>query len=88
MERGGHRPGAGRPAGAQNKRTAEQAEAIAASGMTPLEYLTSVFQDEGADETKRIDAAKAAAPYCHAKRAPIGSDGEDAAGITVIVNKP
>lgn len=67
MARGGSRPGAGRPAGAQNKRTIEQVEAIAASGLTPLEYLTSVYQDAGADEAKRIDAAKAAAPYVHAK---------------------
>jgi len=67
MARGGFRPGAGRPAGAQNKRTIEQAEAIIASGMTPLEYLTSVYQDPNADEAKRIDAAKAAAPYIHAK---------------------
>jgi hypothetical protein len=88
MARGGLRPGAGRPTGARNKRTVEQAEAIAASGMTPLEYLTSVFQDPNADEAKRIDAAKAAAPYCHARRAPVGSDGEDAPGLTVIVNKP
>jgi hypothetical protein len=67
MARGGSRPGAGRPAGAQNKRTVEQVEAIVASGLTPLEYLTSVYQDINADEAKRIDAAKAAAPYVHAK---------------------
>ena len=67
MARGGNRPGAGRPAGSQNKRTAEQVEAVKATGMTALEYLTSVYQDVAQDEGKRIDAAKAAAPYVHAK---------------------
>lgn len=87
----GSKPGerrGGRTKGTPNKKTAEAVEAIKATGMTPLEYLTSVYQDITADEAKRIDAAKAAAPYVHPKRAPINSDGEDAAGITVIVNKP
>jgi hypothetical protein len=74
--RGGKRPGAGRPKGSPNKRTAEQVEAIASTGMTPLQYLTSVFQDVSADEARRIDAAKAAAPYCHAKLQPVDSDGD------------
>lgn len=75
MARGGPRPGAGRPAGARNKRTIEQAGAIEASGMTPLEYLRSVYQDEGADEARRIDAAKAAAPYVHSRLASIEHSG-------------
>lgn len=74
--RGGKRSGAGRPKGAPNKRTAEQVEAVKATGMTPLEYLTSVFQDVGADEARRIDAAKAAAPYCHAKLQPVDGEGD------------
>ena len=74
--RGGKRAGSGRPKGAPNKRTAEQVEAVKATGMTPLEYLTSVFQDEGVDEARRIDAAKAAAPYCHAKLQPVDKDGD------------
>lgn len=67
MTRGGSRPNAGRPKGAQNRKTVEQVEAVKASGQTPLEYLTSIYQDIGADEARRIDAAKAAAPYVHAK---------------------
>lgn len=74
--RGGKRAGAGRPKGTPNKRTAQQVEAIAATGMTPLQYLTSVFQDVSADEARRIDAAKAAAPYCHAKLQPVDGDGD------------
>lgn len=86
----GSKPGerrGGRQRGTPNKRTAEVAAAIAATGMTPLEYLTSVFQDSGADEARRIDAAKAAAPYVHPKRAPVDSDGKDTAQ-TIIINKP
>lgn len=79
MARGGARPGAGRRKGARNKRTEEQEAAVKATGLTPLEYLTSVFQNEANDDGVRIDAAKAAAPYCHAKLASIevtGADGE------------
>lgn len=71
MARGGARPGAGRPKQARNKRTEEQEAAVKASGLTPLEYLTSVFQDENAPAAARIDAAKAAAPYVHAKLSSI-----------------
>ena len=67
MARGGNRPGAGRPKGAQNSKTLEQIETVKATGQTPLEYLTSVYQNVEQDESKRIDAAKAAAPYVHAK---------------------
>ena len=77
MAVGGKRPGAGRPPGARNKRTIEQVEAIAATGMTPLEYLTSVYQDTAADPAKRIDAAKAAAPYVHARLNSTELTGKD-----------
>ena len=65
MAYGGARPGAGRKPGALNKATKQQRDAIKASGLTPLEYLLSVMRDEGTDKRERIDAAKAAAPYCH-----------------------
>lgn len=86
MARGGIRPGAGRPRGTANVRTCEVANAIA-EGLTPLEFLTSVYRDLEGDMARRVDAAKAAAQYVHARRAPVGSDGEDAA-LTVIINKP
>jgi hypothetical protein len=84
MSHGGSRPGAGRKAGTATKRTREIANAIA-EGLTPLEYLTSVYRDENADEAKRIDAAKAAAPYVHAKLANIEANvtGEIAIGSVV-----
>lgn len=75
----GSKPGerrGGRAKGTPNKRTAEALEAVRATGMTPLEYLTSVYQDANADEARRIDAAKAAAPYCHAKLQPVDEKGD------------
>jgi UDP:flavonoid glycosyltransferase YjiC (YdhE family) len=70
MPRGGARIGAGRKPGAASTRTREIADAIA-EGLTPLEYLASIYRDETKDEMRRIDAAKAAAPYVHAKLANI-----------------
>ena len=77
MARGGVRPGAGRPAGSATKRTREIADAAAESGQTPLEFLLSVMRDPGYDEAKRIDAAKAAAPYVHARLASVEVGNKD-----------
>jgi hypothetical protein len=87
VARGGARPGAGRKAGSLNKRTSDIAEALS-EGLTPLEFLTNIYRDVKEDMARRVDAAKAAAPYVHPRRAPINSDGEDAAGITVVIQKP
>ena len=67
MPRGGKRKGAGRPAGVPNKKTREVVEAVEESGETPLNYLLRVMRDKKKDLKDRIDAAKSAAPYCHAK---------------------
>ena len=64
---GGARPGAGRPKGTRNKASTRQIRELREKGMTPLDYLTSIYTDPKADEKLRIDAAKAAAPYVHAK---------------------
>lgn len=69
MAHGGKRAGAGRKPGSATTRTREIANAIAEGELTPLEYLKSVYQDPNTDEAKRIDAAKAAAPYIHPKLA-------------------
>lgn len=74
--RGGKRPGAGRPPGAVNKATAQRQAEIAASGVTPLEYMLAIMRDEAADEAKRLDAAKAAAPYVHPRLAAVEHSGE------------
>lgn len=60
----------GRQAGTLNRRTTEQAAALEASGLSPLEYLVSLYRDEGADPKDRAWAANAVAPFLHARRAP------------------
>ena len=58
----------GRPKGSFNKASKAQIErACADGGTSPLEYLASIYQNEAEDIRYRIDAAKAAAPYVHAR---------------------
>lgn len=87
MARGGSRPGAGRPPGAVNKLVREAVERAEAEGILPLDYMLSILRDVQQPPDVRMDAAKAAAPYVHPKRAPVDSKGDDAT-LTVIVNKP
>ena len=68
---GGARPGAGRKPGAPNKRTAALVKAAEAGGVMPLEYMLSVMRNTNEDPDVRLDAAKASAPYVHAKLASI-----------------
>ena len=85
MSRGGARPGAGRKPGTRNKKTREQVEAIEKSGLTPLEYLLSVLRDDARETVERMDAAKAAAPYCHARLSNVEVKGDvDAPLVTRI----
>ena len=74
-ERGGKREGAGRKAGIRNKKTAAVLEAVEASGITPLEYMLQVMRDPSNETSMRLDAAKSAAPYVHAKLSSIEVNG-------------
>ena len=42
-------------------------ESVRASGETPLEYMLRVMRDDTADDARRDDMAKGAAPYVHSK---------------------
>lgn len=64
---GGARPGSGRKPGGANKIDQESREAALAGGISPLDYMLSVMRNESNDEGRRLDAAKAAAPYLHAR---------------------
>ena len=66
----------GRRKGTPNKTNAEREASIAASGLTPLEYLLQVMRDDLSEKNVRIDAAKAAAPYVHPKLANIQLAGD------------
>jgi hypothetical protein len=51
-----------------NAAAADRAEAIV-NGLMPLQYMLSVMRDEEMPPGYRMEAAKAAAQYCHAKKA-------------------
>lgn len=61
-----------------NRLAIDAQKRAAASGIMPLDYLLKVMRDDNADEAKRIDAAKAAAPYVHPKLQPIDDKGDTA----------
>lgn len=64
----------GRQKGTPNKRTVAKraaVEAAAARGMLPLDYMLRVMRSSRLDVGTRLEAAKAAAPYCHPKLSQI-----------------
>ena len=73
----------GRPPGSKNKKTIGMIIAKR-NGISPLEFVLSVMDNEDNDLSVRLDAAKSAAPYCHARLAQtqLGVDVE--ASITSI----
>ncbi len=75
MAKGGARANAGRKPGVPNKRTAEKTAEIEASGLTPLDYMLSMLRDDSLEPMARFEAAKAAAPYVHAKLAAVEFSG-------------
>jgi len=78
MAAGGARPGSGRKKGQRNKATEIRQELFAratAEGMSPLEYLIAVMRDPSEEAGRRLDAAKAAAPFVHPRLAAIEHSG-------------
>ena len=73
----------GRKKGVPNKATAAKQAEIAASGLTPLEFMLDVMRNEGNEQSVRMDAAKAAAPYVHPKLANIDAKIEGDVGLKV-----
>lgn len=75
MAHGGKRPGAGRKAGTPNKANAERQAEVAASGLTPLDYMLTMLRNEEASPADRMWAAEKAAPYVHPKLAAVEHSG-------------
>jgi hypothetical protein len=86
MGHGGARPGGGRPKGSVGKATAEALAKAKAEGILPLDYLLKIMRDGDADEAKRIDCAKAAAPYIHQKLTATELTGKDGGPVKTVVN--
>lgn len=74
----------GRTKGTPNKATKEFAQKVIASGMTPLEFMLKVMRDSRRDLPTRMDAAKAVAPYVHAKLASIEVAGTGRDGALLV----
>ncbi|TCO73767.1 hypothetical protein [Chromatocurvus halotolerans] len=73
---GGARPGAGRKPGIRNRLTQESVAFARETGETPLAFLLRVMRDEDAELERRLEAAKAAAPYCHARLSAVQVSGQ------------
>ena len=56
---------------------AETLAAIRASGASPLDYMLQVMRDDAVEPAKRLDAAKAAAPYVHPRLASVAVGNQD-----------
>lgn len=87
MAHGGARSGAGRPKGRATNLADKAREEALQGGMSPLEYLLGVMRDTRQDAARRLDAAKAAAPYVHARLNAVSMSGEVDSKITVNINK-
>lgn len=71
MARGGKREGAGRKAGTPNKTNAAREAEVAASGLTPLDYMLGILRNTDETAENRAWAAEKAAPYVHPKLAAV-----------------
>jgi hypothetical protein len=68
---GGARSGAGRKPGSIRKATAAAQAKAAATGILPLDFMLDRMRNPDAPMVERLDMAKAAAPYVHAKLSSI-----------------
>ena len=83
MPRGGKREGAGRKLGSVAKLDADARRKAMEGGMMPLDYLLVIMRDEDQDARWRLDAAKAAAPYCHARLSSTELSGPNGSAVEV-----
>lgn len=56
---------------------ARELERVRKGGITPLDYMLQVMRDESVEPAKRLDAAKAAAPYVHPRLASVAVGNQD-----------
>jgi hypothetical protein len=75
MAHGGARPGAGRKPGAATRLNQDARQKALDGGISPLDYMLGLMRDEELDRDTRLDAAKSAAPYLHARLAAVEHSG-------------
>ena len=83
MAHGGKREGAGRKPGSVSKLDAEARRKAIEGGPTPLDFLLEIMRDENQEARARLDAAKAAAPYCHARLSATEVSGPGGSAVAV-----
>jgi hypothetical protein len=76
MAHGGARQGAGRKPGSSTKLNQEARQKALEGGISPLDYMLSLLRDDKKPENVRFEAAKAAAPYVHARLAAVEHSGD------------
>jgi hypothetical protein len=76
MAHGGSRTGAGRKPGQTTKLNQEARERALESGISPLDYMLGLLRDDKNPSDVRFEAAKAAAPYVHARLAAVEHSGD------------
>ena len=62
----GNKIGKGRPRGSKNRRTTALAKARKL-GLDPLDYALDIMRNTSLERQERMEAAKIALPYCHAR---------------------
>ena len=82
--RGGYRPGSGRPKGQKNKATVEREKALRERGITSLGLLQETFADNTLPMHIRIVAATSALPYEYSKK-PIEARIETSQAVHVSI---
>ena len=75
MPRGGARKGAGRKPGASTKLNEAARKRVLAEGISPLDFMLEILRDNDLPTADRFEAAKAAAPYVHARLAAVEHSG-------------
>src|SRR5215203_4698940 len=71
MSHGGRRAGSGRKRSGANRLDTKARQHALESGLSPLEFMLAILRNEANSDAVRMEAAKAAAPYVHARLAHI-----------------
>jgi hypothetical protein len=85
MSHGGPRSGAGRKPGASTKFNEEARIAALEGGISPLDFMLKILRNEENAFADRFEAAKAAAPYVHAKLAAVEHAGNKDNPVKMVI---
>src|SRR4051794_19378131 len=88
MSHGGRRPGSGRKSSGVSRLDAAARQQAMESGTTPLEYMLNVMRHPDSTDEQRMEAAKGAAPYVHARLAHIEQKSDVAISFVARLPSP